>query len=77
MLDSPMEILQLVASGVIGYLLGALPFAQWVSRYIKGVDIFSTGTTWQGRPTSSGMWGVAVPCWCLSAMWARDPLRSP
>ena len=48
MLDSPVEILQLVASGVIGYLLGALPFAQWVSRYIKGVDIFSTGTTLAG-----------------------------
>ena len=48
MLDSPMEILTLVASGVIGYLLGAIPFAQWVSRYIKGVDIFSTGTTLAG-----------------------------
>ena len=56
MLDSPMEILQLVASGVIGYLLGALPFAQWVSRYIKGVDIFSTGTTLAG--TANVFWNV-------------------
>lgn len=55
-LDSPMEILQLVASGVIGYLLGALPFAQWVSRYIKGVDIFSTGTTLAG--TANVFWNV-------------------
>ncbi len=46
--ESPVEILQLVASGVIGYLLGALPFAQWVSRFVKGVDIFSTGTTLAG-----------------------------
>ena len=56
MLDSPMEILQLVASGVIGYLLGALPFAQWVSRYVKGVDIFSTGTTLAG--TANVFWNV-------------------
>ena len=56
MLDSPMEILQLAASGVIGYLLGALPFAQWVSRYIKGVDIFSTGTTLAG--TANVFWNV-------------------
>ena len=51
-----MEIIQLVASGVIGYLLGALPFAQWVSRYIKGVDIFSTGTTLAG--TANVFWNV-------------------
>ena len=56
MLDSPMELLQLVASGVIGYLLGALPFAQWVSRYIQGVDIFSTGTTLAG--TANVFWNV-------------------
>ena len=56
MLDSPMDILQLVASGVIGYLLGALPFAQWVSRYMKGVDIFSTGTTLAG--TANVFWNV-------------------
>ena len=54
--DSQMEILQLVASGVIGYLLGALPFAQWVSRYIKGVDIFSTGSTLAG--TANVYWNV-------------------
>lgn len=51
-----MEIVQLVASGVIGYLLGALPFAQWVSRYIKGVDIFNTGTTLAG--TANVFWNV-------------------
>ena len=56
MLDSPMEILTLAASGVIGYLLGAIPFAQWVSRYIKGVDIFSTGTTLAG--TANVFWNV-------------------
>ena len=55
-MDSPVEILQLVASGVIGYLLGALPFAQWVSRYVKGVDIFSTGTTLAG--TANVFWNV-------------------
>ena len=54
--DSQIEILQLVASGVIGYLLGALPFAQWVSRYIKGVDIFSTGSTLAG--TANVFWNV-------------------
>ena len=47
-MEGPMEILLLFASGVIGYLLGALPFAQWVARYIKGVDIFNTGTTLAG-----------------------------
>ena len=56
MLDSPIEILQLAASGVVGYLLGALPFAQWVSRYIKGVDIFSTGSTLAG--TANVFWNV-------------------
>ena len=55
-MDSPMEILLLVASGVIGYLLGALPFAQWVSRHVKGVDIFSTGTTLAG--TANVYWNV-------------------
>ena len=55
-MESPMEILLLAASGVIGYLLGALPFAQWVSRYIKGVDIFSTGTTLAG--TANVFWNV-------------------
>ncbi len=54
--DNPTEILQLVASGVIGYFLGALPFAQWVSRYFKGVDIFSTGTTLAG--TANVFWNV-------------------
>ncbi len=56
MLDSPMDILLLIASAIIGYLLGALPFAQWVSRYIKGVDIFSTGTTLAG--TANVFWNV-------------------
>ena len=53
---SPVEILQLTASGVLGYLLGALPFAQWVSRYIKGVDIFRTGSTLAG--TANVFWNV-------------------
>ena len=55
-MDGPMEIILLVASGVIGYLLGALPFAQWVSRYTKGVDIFNTGTTLAG--TANVFWNV-------------------
>ena len=55
-MDSPTEITLLLASGVIGYLLGAIPFAQWVSRYIKGVDIFSTGTTLAG--TANVFWNV-------------------
>ena len=50
------EIMLLVASGVIGYLLGALPFAQWISRYVKGVDIFSTGSTLAG--TANVFWNV-------------------
>ena len=54
--EGQLEILQLVASGVIGYLLGALPFAQWVSRYVKGVDIFSTGSTLAG--TANVFWNV-------------------
>ena len=56
MLDSPLEIVQLVASGVIGYLLGSLPFAQWVSRRTEGVDIFRTGTTLAG--TANVYWNV-------------------
>ena len=55
-MEYPVEIVLLVASGVIGYLLGALPFAQWVSRYVKGVDIFSTGTTLAG--TANVFWNV-------------------
>ncbi len=55
-MDGPMEITLLVASGIIGYLLGALPFAQWVSRYVKGVDIFSTGSTLAG--TANVFWNV-------------------
>ena len=79
MLDSPMEILQLFASGVIGYLLGALPFAQWVSRYIKGVDIFSTGTTLAG--TANVFWNVgrrsALLCSSATSGRARQPSPSP
>lgn len=56
MLDSPLDILQLVASGIIGYLLGALPFAQLVSRRIEGVDIYNTGTTLGG--TANVFWNV-------------------
>ena len=56
MLDSPLEMLQLVASGVIGYLLGALPFAQLVSRRSQGVDTFSTGTSLAG--TANVFWNV-------------------
>lgn len=56
MLDTPVEILQLVASGVIGYLLGALPFAQWITRRIDGVDIYRTGTTLGG--TANVFWNV-------------------
>lgn len=55
-MDGPVEILVLIASGAIGYLLGALPFAQWVARYIKGVDIFNTGTTLAG--TANVFWNV-------------------
>ena len=55
-MESPIEIIALVASGLIGYLLGAIPFAQWVSRFIKGVDIFSTGTTLAG--TANVFWNV-------------------
>ncbi len=55
-MDSPMEILLLIASGVIGYFFGALPFAQWISRYVKGVDIFSTGSTLAG--TANVFWNV-------------------
>lgn len=56
MMYSQVEIFLLVSSGVIGYLLGALPFAQWVSRLVKGVDIFSTGTTLAG--TANVFWNV-------------------
>lgn len=56
MLDGPQDVLLLIASGVIGYLLGALPFAQLVSRRIEGVDIYRTGTTLGG--TANVFWNV-------------------
>ena len=56
MLDGPLDIVQLIVSCAIGYLLGALPFAQLVSRRIEGVDIYSTGTTLGG--TANVFWNV-------------------
>ncbi|MYA00911.1 MAG: hypothetical protein F4038_03560 [Chloroflexi bacterium] len=56
MLDGPQDVLLLIASGVIGYMLGALPFAQLVSRRIEGVDIYRTGTTLGG--TANVFWNV-------------------
>lgn len=37
------EIVAAVATGVVAYLLGSLPFAVWVARS-AGVDIFEVGT---------------------------------
>ena len=55
-MDSTIDILQLVGSGVLGYLLGALPMAQLVSRRIEGMDLYRTGTTLGG--TANVFWNV-------------------
>jgi acyl phosphate:glycerol-3-phosphate acyltransferase len=44
-------LLAIVAFGVVGYLLGALPFGYWVARR-HGVDIFSHGS---GNPGATNV----------------------
>ena len=56
MLEGPLEVVLLIATAVIGYLLGSLPFAQLVSRRLEGVDIYRTGTTLGG--TANVFWNV-------------------
>jgi len=56
MLEEPLDVVLLIASAVIGYLLGSLPFAQLVSRRLEGVDIYRTGTTLGG--TANVFWNV-------------------
>lgn len=46
---------QLLASILVGYLLGSVPFAHLAAR-LKGVDIFSTGSTRAG--TANVFWNV-------------------
>ncbi len=49
---------------VLGYLAGSLPFALWVTRYVKGVDIRDRGsghvTTTNTIRQAGWQWGVLV-----------------
>ena len=47
----PNEILAVIASAIVAYLLGSLPFAVFVAR-LAGVDIFTVGT---GNPGASNV----------------------
>ena len=55
MLGTLIDAQNVVAAILLGYLLGALPFAHLASR-IRGVDIFSTGNTQAG--TANVFWNV-------------------
>ena len=55
MLGTLIDAQNVVAAILLGYLLGALPFAHLASR-MRGVDIFSTGNTQAG--TANVFWNV-------------------
>jgi glycerol-3-phosphate acyltransferase PlsY len=55
MLDELILVQKLLASVVVGYLLGAVPFAHLAGR-LKGVDIFATGSHRAG--TANVFWNV-------------------
>jgi glycerol-3-phosphate acyltransferase PlsY len=55
MFDELVLVQKLLASVVVGYLLGAVPFAQVAAR-LNGVDIFATGSRRAG--TANVFWNV-------------------
>ena len=55
MLEHVVDLETLVASILVGYLLGSIPFAHLAAR-LKGVDIFETGSTRAG--TANLFWNV-------------------
>ena len=55
MLEHMVDLETLVASILVGYLLGSIPFAHLAAR-LKGVDIFETGSTRAG--TANLFWNV-------------------
>lgn len=56
MLDELLIIQKLLASILVGYLLGSIPFAHLAARF-KGVDIFATGNRRAG--TANVFWNVS------------------
>ena len=54
--DELLLIQKLLASIIIGYLLGSIPFAHLVARR-KGIDIFATGSTRAG--TANIFWNIS------------------
>jgi len=43
-------LLYTLAFGLLGYLCGSLPFAIWITRLVKGVDVREAGS---GHATTS------------------------
>jgi len=56
MIDDVIFIQKVLASIIIGYLLGSIPFAHIAAR-IKGIDIFSTGNHQAG--TANVYWNIS------------------
>ena len=55
MFDDFLFLQQLLASILVGYLLGSIPFAYVAGRF-RGVDIFSTGSRTAG--TANVFWNI-------------------
>ncbi|MEC9308664.1 MAG: glycerol-3-phosphate acyltransferase [Chloroflexota bacterium] len=56
MIDDVIFIQKILASIIVGYLLGSIPFAHIAAR-IKGIDIFSTGSHQAG--TANVYWNIS------------------
>jgi glycerol-3-phosphate acyltransferase PlsY len=68
-----MQILFPLIFPVLGYLFGSLPFAIWVTRYVKGVDVRAAGsghatTTNTIRQAGFG-WGLLVVVLDVAKGW--------
>ena len=59
-----MNLLLSVFLPILGYLFGSLPFAIWVTRYAKGIDIRETGSGHAGTTNTARQigfgWGALV-----------------
>src|SRR6266545_4615310 len=55
----------IVAAVVVGYLLGAIPFAVWLTRWATGIDIRRVGS---GNPGATNVWRSAGPALGLTVL---------
>src|SRR6266545_4444286 len=55
----------IVAAVVVGYLLGAIPFAVWLTQWATGIDIRRVGS---GNPGATNVWRSAGPALGLTVL---------